>query len=141
MNRSPGGSVAAAPAPSTTVTARVRRRGSSRANGALARRRSLTGLLLISPALLLVGVFFLWPLGMTVWMSFHRWPLLGTPEWTGLDNYAAIPGNETLTVVHWIYNSTFANFQLGYGSALSVLLLVLLLIVNGVQLFLLRDRD
>ncbi|MDT0442702.1 carbohydrate ABC transporter permease [Streptomyces johnsoniae] len=324
MTRRRGGTVAArsassAPSPSTpAASARAPRR---RAEGP-ARRRSLTGLLLISPALLLVAVFFLAPLGLTVWMSFHKWPLLGTPEWSGFDNYAAMPGdrtfldalgytvlytviitplllfiglglaflvrdqrrgvgifrtvwflpyvfgfassaylflwlfdssvgfvdpvlmdlgltdapvqwmnsadtattavivmvvwkvvgfqmlllmaglqsvpdeineaalmdgsgrwstllritlpllrrhvalvlvfsvsgsmlafeqffimtgggpgNETLTVVNWIYNSSFANFQLGYGSALSVLLLVLLMIVNGIQLFLLRERD
>jgi multiple sugar transport system permease protein len=289
---------------------------------ALARRRSLTGVLLISPALLLVAVFFLAPLGLTVWMSLHKWPLLGTPQWTGLANYLAIPGdttflgslgytflytavitpllfaiglglaflvrekrrgagffrtvwflpyvvgfasaaylflwlfdpsvgfvdrvltdtgithtpvqwmnatgtataaviamvvwkvvgfqmlllmaglqsipseveeaalvdgsgpwstlwritlpllrrtmalvlvfsvsgsllafeqfyimtnggpgNSTLTIVNWIYNSSFANFQLGYGSALSVVLLLLLMAVNGVQLFLFRERD
>jgi multiple sugar transport system permease protein len=50
------------------------------------------------------------------------------------------PGNQTLTVVYWIYNSSFANFQLGYGAAMSVVLLVMLMIVSGVQLYLLRDR-
>lgn len=50
------------------------------------------------------------------------------------------PGNKTLTVVYWIYNSSFANFQLGYGAAMSVVLLVMLMIVSGVQLYLLRDR-
>ncbi len=325
MTRRRGGTVAARSAssapPSTSSPAPAGRTPRRRAAGP-ARRRKLTGLLLISPALLLVAVFFLAPLGLTVWMSLHKWPLLGTPEWSGLDNYAAIPGdrtfldalvytvlytviitplllfiglglaflvrdqrrgvgifrtvwflpyvfgfassaylflwlfdssvgfvdrvlmdlgltdapvqwmnsadtattavivmvvwkvvgfqmlllmaglqsvpdevneaalmdgsgrwstllritlpllrrhvalvlvfsvsgsmlafeqffimtgggpgNETLTVVHWIYNSSFANFQLGYGSALSVLLLVLLMIVNGIQLFLLRERD
>ncbi|ARQ71804.1 carbohydrate ABC transporter permease [Streptomyces marincola] len=318
MTRLRGGTAAARSASAHARGARVPRRSGR----ALARRRSLTGLLLIAPALLLVGVFFLAPLGLTVWMSLHKWPLLGTPEWSGLANYAAIPGdrtfldallytvlytavitplllftglglaflvrdqrpgvgifrtvwflpyvfgfassaylflwlfdssvgfvdrvlmdlgltdapvqwmnsadtatgavvamvvwkvvgfqmlllmaglqsvpdevneaalmdgsgrwstllritlpllrrhvalvlvfsvsgsmlafeqffimtgggpgNETLTVVNWIYNSSFANFQLGYGSALSVLLLVLLMIVNGVQLYLLRERD
>lgn len=308
--------------PSPASPAAAPRAPARRRRATLARRRSLTGLLLISPALLLVGVFFLAPLGLTVWMSLHRWPLLGSPEWIGLDNYAAIPGdrtfldslrytatytaiitplllgiglglaflvrdqrrgvgifrtvwfmpfvfgfasaaylflwlfdssvgfvdrvlqdlgltdapvhwmnsadtattavivmvvwkvvgfqmlllmaglqsipdevseaalvdgsgrwstllritlpllrrhialvlvfsvsgsmlafeqffimtgggpgNDTLTVVHWIYNSSFANFQLGYGSALSVLLLVLLMAINGTQLYLLRERD
>lgn len=303
-------------APTTAPPARAGRAAT------LARRRTLTGLLLISPALLLVTVFFLAPLALTVWMSLHRWPLLGSPEWSGLDNYLAIPGdttfldslgytlfytavitpllfvlglgmaflvrderpgvgffrtvwflpfvtgfasaaylflwlfdpsvgfvdrvlvdlgltdepvqwmnaagtataaviamvvwkmvgfhmlllmsglqsipseineaalvdgsgrwstlfrvtlpllrrtmalvlvfsvsgsllafeqfyimtnggpaNETLTLVNWIYDSSFANFQLGYGSALSVVLLSLLMVVNGVQLFLLRERD
>ena len=53
------------------------------------RRRSSqwTGLLYVLPALALVTVFFLVPLGMTVWMSLHKWPLMGVPRFIGLDNY------------------------------------------------------
>ncbi|WP_163504689.1 carbohydrate ABC transporter permease [Fodinicola acaciae] len=51
------------------------------------------------------------------------------------------PGNRTLTIVYWIYNSSFANFQLGYGAAMSVVLLVMLMLISGVQLYLLRDRS
>ncbi|MEV6488064.1 sugar ABC transporter permease [Actinoplanes sp. NPDC051633] len=51
------------------------------------RRRQLMGLLLVSPALAVVIVFFLVPLVMTFWMSFHEWPLLGDHEFIGLDNY------------------------------------------------------
>lgn len=51
--------------------------------------RKLAGLLLVAPALLLVAVFFLIPLGTTAWMSLHDWPLLGEPRFTGLANYAA----------------------------------------------------
>jgi multiple sugar transport system permease protein len=53
-------------------------------------RRSLAGLLLIAPAVLLVLVFFLVPLASTAWMSLHDWPLMGTPEWVGWDNYVRI---------------------------------------------------
>lgn len=41
-----------------------RRRGSQR-------RREIAGLLFVLPAMALVTVFFLIPLIMTVWMSFH----------------------------------------------------------------------
>ena len=44
-------------------------------------------LLFIAPALLLVLVFFIIPLGMAMWMSLHNWPLLGEPKFIGLDNY------------------------------------------------------
>jgi multiple sugar transport system permease protein len=51
------------------------------------RRKQLVGLLFVAPAVALVVVFFLVPLGMTFWMSLHNWPLLGKPRFIGLDNY------------------------------------------------------
>ncbi|MBC7738193.1 MAG: sugar ABC transporter permease [Candidatus Saccharibacteria bacterium] len=63
-----------------------RRRGSQR-------RREIAGLLFVLPAMALVTVFFLIPLAMTVWMSFHDWPLMGTPEWIGLENYTKLWGD------------------------------------------------
>ena len=61
-----------------------------------ARRRSKidrghwVGLLYIAPAIVLVMVFFVIPLGMTAWMSLHNWPLMGQHRFIGLDNYVAI---------------------------------------------------
>jgi multiple sugar transport system permease protein len=54
------------------------------------RRRGLTGLLFVLPAVCFTAVFFVVPLGMTLWMSVHNWPLLGRPRFNGLDNYAAL---------------------------------------------------
>jgi len=54
------------------------------------RRQEWAALLYVAPALALVSVFFLLPLGMMVWMSLHRWPLIGHPRWIGLLNYRAI---------------------------------------------------
>ena len=51
------------------------------------RRRQLTGVAMVSPALVVVTVFFLVPLVMTFWMSLHDWPLLGEHSFTGLANY------------------------------------------------------
>ena len=48
-----------------------------------------TGLLYVAPAMVLVTVFFLVPLGMAVWMSLHAWPLVGTHRFIGLANYVA----------------------------------------------------
>lgn len=49
------------------------------------------------------------------------------------------PQNQTITVVYWIYNNAFTYFKLGYGAALSVVLLVILVLISVVQLYLLRD--
>lgn len=62
----------------------VRRRGSR------LRRKQLIGLLFVGPAVALVLVFFVIPLGMTFWMSLHNWPLLGRPRFIGLGNYATL---------------------------------------------------
>ena len=50
------------------------------------------------------------------------------------------PNNTTLTTVYWIYNSSFVNFQLGYGAAMSVVLMLILVAITAVQLYLLRDQ-
>lgn len=49
------------------------------------------------------------------------------------------PFNSTITVVHWIYRASFTYFKLGYGAAMSVVLLLILLVLSGLQMYLLRD--
>jgi multiple sugar transport system permease protein len=36
------------------------------------------------------------------------------------------PRNSTLTAVYWIFSQSFVSFKLGYGAALSMVLLVIL---------------
>jgi multiple sugar transport system permease protein len=50
------------------------------------------------------------------------------------------PQNSTITVVYWIYNTSFIRENLGTGSAMSLIFLVMLAAVTGLQLFLLRQR-
>ncbi|WP_210348085.1 carbohydrate ABC transporter permease [Brucella pituitosa] len=45
------------------------------------------GLSFIAPSIAFIGGLFVLPLGMTVWMSFYNWPLLGRKKFIGLDNY------------------------------------------------------
>jgi multiple sugar transport system permease protein len=49
------------------------------------------------------------------------------------------PQNQTITTVYWIYNNSFTYYRLGYGAALSIVLLVILVILSAIQLYLLRD--
>jgi multiple sugar transport system permease protein len=51
------------------------------------------------------------------------------------------PSNSTITAVYQIYRVSFVQFRLGYGAALSVLLMVVLACVSAVQLMLLRNTD
>ena len=51
------------------------------------------------------------------------------------------PSNQTVTSVYWIFAQSFVSFKLGYGAALSIALLVVLLIVSALQLRILRPHD
>ncbi|MFI7676253.1 carbohydrate ABC transporter permease [Actinophytocola sp. NPDC049390] len=50
-------------------------------------RHRLTVLSFMAPALIGIGVFFLYPLLAAVYFSFTRFDLLTVPEWVGLRNY------------------------------------------------------
>jgi multiple sugar transport system permease protein len=67
----------------------LRRRRST----AEARRTTRTGLVLVSPAVLFVSVFALFPLGFGVYISLTNWPLVGPYHFIGLSNYQALVHN------------------------------------------------
>jgi multiple sugar transport system permease protein len=52
------------------------------------RRSRWLGLAYLSPALLFVLVFTVYPLGQLIWMSLHNWSLISPPKWVGFANYA-----------------------------------------------------
>lgn len=58
-----------------------------RPRSARLRRKQLAGFLFVAPALSLVLLFFVIPLGMAFWMSLHNWPLLGKSRFIGFGNY------------------------------------------------------
>lgn len=57
-------------------------------------RRSGTGMLFVAPLAAVVAVVFLVPLGVLIFMSFQDWPLLGGPEFNGVENYTDIASND-----------------------------------------------
>lgn len=57
------------------------------------RRTGWKGLLFVAPAMAFVAAFFVAPVLVTLFMSLHRWPLLGDPHWVGLRNYTRIAGD------------------------------------------------
>jgi multiple sugar transport system permease protein len=84
------------------------------ARRSLARARSLQGIGYATPTAVIVGVFFLVPLGLVFWMSVNRWPLLGSPELNFPDNYTKIPDNQLFVDSVW--------FTLKYTAIVTVLL-------------------
>ncbi|WP_231584157.1 carbohydrate ABC transporter permease [Domibacillus indicus] len=57
-------------------------------------RRS--GYLFISPFFILFGIFGVFPLIFTAYLSFHKWDILGTKEFIGFKNYVNIFTNDPL---------------------------------------------
>jgi ABC-type sugar transport system permease subunit len=51
------------------------------------------------------------------------------------------PGRATNVIVHYIYRKGFIFSEMGYASALSVILLTILLLVSVVQIRLLRSEE
>lgn len=51
------------------------------------------------------------------------------------------PRNSTISIVYWIFNNSFTYFKMGYGSAMSIVLLLILVALTGAQLYVLRDRS
>ena len=90
-------------------------------------RQQWLGRAFIAPSVAMITVFFLLPLGMTVWMSFYNWPLLGKASFIGGDNYLELIGDQQL----WR--------SLGFTALYTVLVTVALFAV-AMPLALLVDR-
>ncbi len=46
------------------------------------------------------------------------------------------PRGQTFTSVYWIYQNSFISFKLGYGAALSIILMVIIFVLSSIQIFL-----
>jgi multiple sugar transport system permease protein len=65
--------------------------GRPRRRATLAARRSRAGMAFAAPAAVIVALFFLVPLGLSVWISVHHWPLIaGDHTFNAPDNYKAV---------------------------------------------------
>lgn len=83
------------------------------------------GLLFIAPAVLLVVLFFLAPLGMAIWMSLHDWPLMGAIKFVGLRNYERLVSdkqfiNSLIFTAKYTFWITLAIFLVAFPLALFV---------------------
>jgi multiple sugar transport system permease protein len=89
------------------------------------RSRQLIGLAMAAPGIILIITFFLVPLVMTFWISFHNWALLGAHRWVGLANYQrALKDPAFLSALKFtlLYTVVITPilFALGLGMALLV---------------------
>src|ERR1041384_2017172 len=88
--------------------------GAGRSAVAREARLQRLGIAYATPAALVVGVFFLVPLGLVLWMSLHQWPLIGEPSINAPDNYARIAHNALFVDAVW--------FTLKYTIVVTILL-------------------
>lgn len=51
------------------------------------------------------------------------------------------PRNSTISIVFWIFNNSFTYFKMGYGAAMSIVLLGILVALTGTQLYVLREKE
>jgi putative chitobiose transport system permease protein len=66
------------------------------------RRRAITPYTVLAPALVLLGIFVLYPIIAVIWYSFTDYDIATPPVFIGLDNYTKLLDDETfrLAIVH-----------------------------------------
>jgi multiple sugar transport system permease protein len=64
-------------------------------------RENLTGCLFILPAFILIGIFGLFPIGFSVYVSLHKWRI-NPGDFNGLNNYTKALGNLAYVLFFWV---------------------------------------
>jgi ABC-type sugar transport system permease subunit len=81
--------------------------------------------LLLLPTLLLLGVFFIYPLGVALWRSFYAWDLLSEPRYVGAAHYQALLASGELGAIigrTLAYSVVVVSLSLALGLALAMAL-------------------
>lgn len=86
-------------------------------------RKARAGLLFVTPAILFFGAFYLYPLGFSLWISFHEWSLLSEPTFVGFANYRRL-GNDA-----GFWSSVWVTLYFVVGTVAPMLVLSLALAV------------
>lgn len=84
------------------------------------------GIFFVLPAVLFTLTFFIIPLAMTIWMSLHDWPLLGSPSFAGLENYVSLVQDDQFWSSLWFTT----KYTLLVTPMIFVLAFALALLVN-----------
>ncbi len=81
----------------------------------------------MAPGLLLLAVFFAYPLVDTFWLSLHKYNLFNTPEYIGLDNFRRAMDDE----LFWRVLANTLLYALIVVPSITVISFVLALLVNS----------
>ncbi|MFI9509144.1 carbohydrate ABC transporter permease [Nocardia sp. NPDC052566] len=65
----------------------------------MARRRERAGWCFVAPNLVAVGVFLLFPLGFSLYLSLHSWDLFSAPQFVGVANYRRLFADDPLFLI------------------------------------------
>jgi multiple sugar transport system permease protein len=91
----------------------------------LSARRARTGMVLVSPAVAMVTIFVLYPLGFALYISLTNWPLIGPYHFVGGQNYSLLVHDpqfihSVLFTLLYTAIVTGPIFVLGYAMAVLV---------------------
>ena len=87
--------------------------------------KGAVNLLFIAPAMLLFGLFVLWPVGSAFYYAFTHWDGFTAPRWAGLDNFqrALADSVHLMSYVHVVlYILGTLIFEVSFGLLVAVLL-------------------
>ena len=88
-------------------------------------RRAVTGYLFVSPFLLGVLLWVVYPAGMAAWLAFQKWDLITPPKFIGLDNFRTMFGDrlfwQSLRVTS-IYTIVSVPLSLAFSFLLALLI-------------------
>ena len=85
----------------------------------MTRRFSVTPYMFLAPALLLIAVFVLYPIGAVVYYSFTDWDIVRPPVWSGLENYQNLIADPTFwkalthSIVYLLVTPTIIAMSIG----------------------------
>ncbi|MFJ4652429.1 carbohydrate ABC transporter permease [Nocardia sp. NPDC088792] len=98
----------------------------SRAGSALARRRARDGMGFVAPNVAAVAVFMLFPLGFSLYLSFHSWDLFSPPRFVGVQNYRRLVADDPLFYIALRNSAVFTVLTLAPTVVISLLVAGLL---------------
>lgn len=92
-------------------------------NGLISKRDNMYGVLFLLPAILLLSVFYLYPIIKTFYYSSTDWEILGKPNFIGLKNFIRILKNKDFhksfwVTLYYVFGSTGLTIPLAFLFAL-----------------------
>jgi len=85
-----------------------------------------TNLLFVAPAMILFGLFVLWPLGSSVYYAFTSWSGYTKPEWVGLDNFRRAIFHDPVHIASYLHVTLYILgtlvLEVSFGLVMAVVL-------------------
>lgn len=91
--------------------------------------------LMIAPTLIGLGLFYIWPVVQTIYLSFTKWGGFGKYKWTGVDNYVLLFQDPNM----WIaLKNTFVYTVLAVPASIAISILIAVLLnqkIKGISFY------